>query len=270
MKPSRTDWKYSVDTLMVLCLLGIILIGLLMAFVIPEGRLGDGQSKYFLGLHRHQWGAIHLYLSLAFAALAIVHIVLAWSWIKGKAGGLFGKGRTAALALTALAALAVPFVFWLATSKNDPAYAEFGTGRGRQSLRIGEPARSLPEHPPATGPVAGPGAPPIRAAMPALDASAEPGKAKAVPEEGHGDRTVAGRMEAGTAEVVITGQMTLREVARATGIAAGDIAARLGLPAGASADTTIGRLRKSYGFEMQGLRDAVSELLEGKRRLPAV
>jgi hypothetical protein len=40
MKPSRTDWKSVVDTLMFLCMLGIVLIGLLMGFVIPEGRLG--------------------------------------------------------------------------------------------------------------------------------------------------------------------------------------------------------------------------------------
>jgi len=47
MKLSKTDWKYIVDTLMFLCMVGIVLIGLLMGFVIPEGRLGPGQSKFF-------------------------------------------------------------------------------------------------------------------------------------------------------------------------------------------------------------------------------
>ena len=69
MKIGRTDWKYAVDTLMFLCVLGLVATGLLMAFVIPEGRVETGQSKYFLGLHRHQWGDIHLDLSLAFTEI---------------------------------------------------------------------------------------------------------------------------------------------------------------------------------------------------------
>jgi hypothetical protein len=134
MKFTRTDWKYLVDTLMFLCVVGIVAIGLLMGIVIPEGRMGPGQSKYFLGVHRHQWGDIHLDLSLAFTALLVVHIVLAWNWVKGKAQGLFGKPWKAVVGLTVLAAVIVPLVFWLAAPKNDPAYAEFGEGRGGASV----------------------------------------------------------------------------------------------------------------------------------------
>jgi hypothetical protein len=233
MKFTRTDWKYLVDTLMFLCIVGIVLIGLLMGFVIPEGRLGPDQSKYFLGVHRHQWGDIHLYLSLAFTALVVVHIVLAWNWVKGKAQGLFGKLWKAAIGLTVLAAIVVPLVFWLAAPKNDPAYAEFGEGRGRQGNRVGEEDR-------------------VREGM-------------AAETDTHGDKAIAGRMESGSAEAVITGKMTLREVERATGVPAKDIAARLGLPADVSLDETLGRLRQAYAFEMQALRDIVAELREAKR-----
>ncbi|MBN2265253.1 MAG: DUF4405 domain-containing protein, partial [Candidatus Aminicenantes bacterium] len=145
MRSSRTDWKYVVDTLLFLCFLGLAAVGLLMAFVIPEGRVEIGQSKFFLGLHRHQWGDIHLFLSLAFMALAVVHIVLAWSWVKGKARALFGRAWKAGIGLTVLAACAVPLVFWLALSKNDPAYADLGMGRGRQGLRVDVSDRRLPE-----------------------------------------------------------------------------------------------------------------------------
>jgi small-conductance mechanosensitive channel len=149
MRLSRTDWKYAVDTVMFLSLLGIVAIGLLMAFVIPEGPAELGRSKYVLGLHRHQWGDIHLVLSLAFSAFALVHILLAWSWIKGKAAAVFGRAWKAALVLTVLAALAIPGIFWLAASKNDPAFAEFGAGRGRGSMRSGELERPPQEPPPA-------------------------------------------------------------------------------------------------------------------------
>jgi hypothetical protein len=265
MRLSRTDWKYLVDTLMFLSLLGIVAIGLLVAFVIPEGPAELGGSKYFLGLHRHQWGDIHLALSLAFSAFALVHILLAWSWIKGKAAAVFGRAWKAALVLTVLAAFAVPGVFWLAATKNDPAFAEFGTGRGRGALRSGA-LDHRPQEPPPVAPSDVPAAP---AGEPALTVAPSTEPAKEAPAEGHEERTVAGRMEAGTAEVVITGRMTLREAERATGIPFGDIAARLGLPAGVSPDETIGRLRRTYGFDMQAVRDAVAELLEEKRRGPA-
>ena len=232
MKLSRTDWKFAVDTLMFVTILGVVAIGVLMAFFIPEGRLGAGQSKYFLGLHRHQWGDIHLYLSLAFAIFAAIHIVLAWSWVRGKASCIYGKSWKAAVGLTVLAAVLVPAVFWLVAPKNDPAYAEFGTGHGRGGAWAHEHDRIMPEPPAA--------------------------------EPGHEDRAVAGRMEA-SAEVVITGQMTLRELERVTGVPAADIAAKLGLPSDVARDETLGRLRRVHGFEMQALRDAVAELRTAKK-----
>ena len=256
MKLSRTDWKYTVDTLMFLCLVGIVLIGLLMGFVIPEGRLGPGQSKYFLGVHRHQWGDVHLYLSLAFAALIIVHIVLAWSWTRGKAKGLFGRFWKGAMALSVVAAVLVPAVFWLAASKNDPAYAEFGEGHGQQGRRVVESGRPALEPLDQAASTASAGA--------AAETRDPGGEAPAAPEV-HGDKIVAGRQEAGTAEAVITGKMTLREVERATGIAAKDLAAKVGLPADVSLDETLGRLRQAYGFEMQAVRDAIAEILKAKR-----
>ena len=55
--------KYIVNTILFIDICSIAVIGLLLAFVIPEGRVAQA-SKYFLGLHRHDWGNIHLYLSL--------------------------------------------------------------------------------------------------------------------------------------------------------------------------------------------------------------
>jgi len=255
MKLSRTDWKYVIDTLMVLSILGVTLIGLLMAFVIPEGRLAAGQSKYFLGLHRHQWGDIHLYLSLALAALVIVHVALAWGWIKGKARSLFGRAWAAAVGLTVLAAVLVPAFFWLAASKNDPAYAEFGTGQGGQGRRFVETSRPAAEALEGAAALGGPGAPAAGHAE-----GGEPSAATGL----HQEKTIAGRMEEGTAEAVITGQMTLRDVERVTGVAAKEIAARLGLPPEVSLDETLGRLRRIHGFEMEALRDTVADLLRSR------
>jgi Domain of unknown function (DUF4405) len=256
MKFTRTDWKYVVDTLMFLCMVGIVLIGLLMGFVIPEGRLGPGQSKYFLGVHRHQWGHIHLYLSLAFTAIVIIHIIFAWSWVKGKAESLFGKAWKAAVGLTVLTAVIVPFVFWIAASKNDPTYAEFGEGRGQQARGVatsdGQP-RGLSSQAGAAA----------RAEAPAATHDTQ-GEAAVGPDV-HVGKAVAGRTEATSAEAVITGRMTLLEIEQKTGISALDLGAKLGLPADVSLDETLGHLRQVYGFNMQAVRDAVNELLKAKR-----
>jgi Domain of unknown function (DUF4405) len=256
MKLTRTDWKYVVDTLMFLCLVGIVLIGLLMGFVIPEGRLGPGQSKFFLGVHRHQWGHIHLWLSLAFTALVVVHLVLAWSWFKGKAKGLFGKAWRPALGLTLGAAVLIPVIFWLSASKNNPSYAEFGEGRGQQARGVASndgPSRAPLSRPGDEG----------RAGAPV--STPDPGGEAGVGPDIHGDKAVSGRNEAASAETVITGRMTLRDVEQKTGISAKDLAAKLGLPDDVSLDETLGRLRQVYGFEMQAVRDAVAELLKAKR-----
>jgi hypothetical protein len=58
----------------------IAFLGLLLAFVIPKGNVHSSQ-KYFLGLHRHDWGDIHLYLSLCLVVLLIFHIWFNWTWI---------------------------------------------------------------------------------------------------------------------------------------------------------------------------------------------
>jgi len=75
-------------------------------------------------------------------------------------------------------------------------------------------------------------------------------------------------MEETAAEAMITGQMTLRDVERITGVAAKEIVARLGLPPEVSLDETLGRLRRVHGFEMQALRDTVADLLRSRPPAP--
>ena len=72
----KTDWQYLVDTLLFLCIVGIVFIGFLMGLVIPKGPTAQESAKYFLGLHRHQWGNIHFYLSITFTVLIIIHLIL--------------------------------------------------------------------------------------------------------------------------------------------------------------------------------------------------
>ena len=66
--------KVLVDLGMALTMLFSIFTGLSIWLFLPGGK----QSGYslFLGLSKHLWGDIHLYSSLAFAAILMVHLAL--------------------------------------------------------------------------------------------------------------------------------------------------------------------------------------------------
>lgn len=108
----RNDWKYLVDVLLFVDMCSIAAIGLLMGFVIPAGG-GQSSSKYFLGLHRHQWGDLHLYLSLFLLALLVLHIWLNWTWIVNTTRSAFGEKWKKALGVLSLAWVIVLIVGWI-------------------------------------------------------------------------------------------------------------------------------------------------------------
>jgi hypothetical protein len=220
----KTDWQYLVDTFLFICIVGIAFIGFLMGLVIPRGPQASESAKYFLGLHRHQWGNIHFFLSIAFVVFVIIHLILSWSWIKGKARQLFHKGWGTMLILTASSSLLVLFVFWAFYPKVPGAYEDYGVGAGRRAraeASRGNPflqeerifVRESPEH------------------------------------------------------IVITGQMTLRDLEKASGIPAREIAEVMGLPSKISLDETLGQLRKRSPFAMQEVRDVVAELINKRESL---
>ena len=71
---------------MFVTLMTITGIGFLMKYVLVAGYkrnlLYDGNVElYFLGFTRHEWGSIHLWLSVFFLLLLAFHIVLHWKMI---------------------------------------------------------------------------------------------------------------------------------------------------------------------------------------------
>jgi len=223
----KTDWQYLVDTLLFLCIVGIVVIGFLMGLVIPKGPAAAESAKYFLGLHRHQWGNIHFCLSIAFTVLVIIHLILSWKWIKGKARQIF-KGRwDTALILTAIVSILVLFLFWSFFPKYPGAYEDYG-------IRAGE-----------------------RANTQRLSKEGYP-----MPRERDEEKLTKGRMAEDTSGILITGRMTLYDIEDKTGIPARKIADKLGLPSNAPLNETLGRLRKRHLFTMQDVRDAIANLMK--------
>lgn len=271
----KANWQYLIDTLLFISVVGVVIIGFLLAFVIPKGPSAADSAKYFLGLHRHEWGDIHLYLGISFTTLAVVHLILAWNWIKGKTLGLFGsRWRAALLAMCALP-LVVLAVSWLAFPGEPGLSDHSDTLAARLDRGILE-AGELPAYNPSN-------------TIPAASADTEthskiskqptPITLESVPNTNreeehrpvqHDDEETGltrGRGSEDTSGILITGQTTLSDIERETGISARVLADHLGLPRNASPDERLGRLRKRHPFSMQDVRDVISSLLEQKSAL---
>jgi len=238
------DWKYLVDAFLFISLGGMALIGILLGLVIPAGPVSSESAKYFLGLHRHQWGNIHAYLSIAFVVLTVVHIVLNWKWITARTSQIFRRRAAPIL----ISAVSVPFlvliIFWVLTPKDAARYREYG-------IEIPERGHLQKMVTKDKVPVAGEAV--SKQEYPAEDEfQVEPQRREDATGEDH--RAVG--------SVLISGRQTLYDIERATGLSARSIADRLGLPSSASLNETLGRLRRLYGFEIQEVRELVDRMLK--------
>ena len=77
-----------IDLIMFLLIMPIAGIGFLMKYVLVPGfernvLYGNNVDLDFWGQTRHQWGSIHLILSIVFLALLILHTILHWKMIAG-------------------------------------------------------------------------------------------------------------------------------------------------------------------------------------------
>jgi len=241
----ESDWRYVVDALLFICLVGMAFIGILLGLVIPAGPAAAESAKYFFGLHRHQWGNIHAYLSIAFVILMVVHLLLSWKWITAKTRQIFKRGATPVLILIAALPLGLLLLFWAVTPKDAEKYREYGV----ESSEKGNIQRRVTEElTPESGETAG--------------TQGIPGEA-----ESQADSTDRGDMSEeehrpAVGSLVITGRITLLEIERATGVTGRAIADKLGLPPTVSLNEPLGRLKQRYGFEIQAVRDIVERMVK--------
>jgi hypothetical protein len=248
MRIKESDWRYLVDALLFVCLIGMVFVGVLLGLVLSEGPVSSGGSKYFLGLHRHQWGDIHAYLSIAFVILMAVHLVLSWKWIKAKTRQIFKRGATPALAVIGGLPVAVLFLFWIWTPRDSESFRSYGVGAGERRVT---PRAQLNEAPLSVEKSVRHDD--LRRSERPTEQAVE---AEHFPEEDH---------HAQVGSITITGRQTLRDLENATSIPAGEIVKRMGLPERTSLDETLGRLRRLYGFEIQEVRDQVAQLLKERQ-----
>ena len=88
--------NFVIDALMFVLLAAISGLGFLMKYVLIPGKermvkFGRQVDLYYLGLDRHEWGAIHLILGLIMLGLLVLHIVLHWNPVKSLFRKLIGN-----------------------------------------------------------------------------------------------------------------------------------------------------------------------------------
>jgi len=85
---SNSKLNMSIDIVMLLQMLLMAGIGFIMKYVTLSGeernvRYGNHTDLEFLGLTRHEWGSIHLIISITFLVLLVLHILFHWDVILG-------------------------------------------------------------------------------------------------------------------------------------------------------------------------------------------
>jgi len=85
-KNNKSKINLIIDAILLIVLMSITGLGLMIKYVLLPGYMrneidGNGIELYFMGLTRHQWGTIHLYLGILFLFLLVLHIILHWGMI---------------------------------------------------------------------------------------------------------------------------------------------------------------------------------------------
>jgi len=266
--------KYLTDALLFICIVGLAGIGFLQGFFLTEGPVADLSKKYFLGLHTHQWGHLHFYISIAFAVLVIIHLILSWNWIKATTKKIFKKGWGTALIGIVVLSLLLPLILWLFSTKFAEKYAEFGTrsGRGRNIVvtekqvkgepvipkKISQPLQIKKTEDPLVQQRVSKQEPVQREESVPKAESVHKGSQEHEEEP----KLTRGRLDEHETGILITGQTSLRELEEKTGIPKSTILKEMGIPTNIPYSETLGRLKRRYNFTMQELRDKIEILLK--------
>ncbi len=243
-----------IDAVMFIVLMAMAGLGFMIKFIILPGYkanevYGSNVELRFLGLDRHQWGNIHLYLSLFFLFLLLLHIILHWRMIICIFRSMFSGAKTRLVLSLIVGAVGCFLVLGPFFVK--PEITQFqGRDMRHRSVIVNEES----------------GFSDIGVTVP--DKTEQP--AKNIPEADRqanlksGDETltiedsdIEEEHHDGYESLNINGIMTLREVAERYNIGIEELAGAVKVPA-EYADERLGRLRKRYGFDLNDLRAFVN------------
>ncbi len=255
----RSKLNLSIDIIMFILLLAMAGIGFLIKYVVVSGEVrnvkyGPYVDLEFLGLTRHQWGSIHLIVSIIFLVLLVLHIVFHWRCILSIYKCLFPSPITrsfiaVALVFLTLFALISPFILKPDTVPYEPGYRNRNFYFPETSQNI---ATDETEQEPFSN-----------TSQNVITDDVKP------PEDPESTSTVSSSEEITHHgpeydQYEVYGYNTLNEIAERYSISAGAISSKLGIPSNLSGER-LSWLRKRYPFTMSDVRKIIDELTTQKK-----
>lgn len=216
----KSQLNFIIDVVMLVLMMLAAGIGLLMKYILLPGfarnlKYGRDVELYFWNLDRHQWGSVHLIVSLVLVALVILHIVLHWQQIKCIYRSLVRTSKQR-LWLT-ISLVGICLLFSLGPLLIKPTVH---ASQGHNVERLNEKdsvseRRGLNSH--------------------------------QIVEQQEDDHHSLSE------EIPIYGYMTITDVAQKYNVSASGLARHIGVPVSESG-RKLGQLRRQYGFQMSAVR----------------
>jgi hypothetical protein len=232
----QSKLNLSIDIIMLLLLMPMAGIGLMIKYVLLPGterneRYGGDVDLEFMGLTRHQWGSVHLIISIIFLVLLLIHIILHWKMIVCVFGRMVPNKSLRVLGATLITGVGVLLIAFPLFVK-----PEIVT---RESLHLNRKFKQEVQRAVAPEEVQNKGTNDLVAPPPA-DLSNQ-------------EQTLS---ETVLADHEINGSQTLQFIADKYGVPAEKLAADLNIPLERTGEK-LGRLRKQYSFTMDDVRASV-------------
>ncbi|MBN2862031.1 MAG: DUF4405 domain-containing protein [Bacteroidales bacterium] len=245
---SKSRLNLSIDIVMFILLLAMAGIGFLMKYVVVSGErrnelYGNHVDLEFLGLTRHQWGSIHLSVSILFLVLIILHIILHWKCIVSIYKCMFPSlflqySIVVFLCLFTILTLISPFILEPERVPFEPLY------RNRQFIPSSENSLPATLEEPANNE-----GQPARADGKLSDSDNNKNKDVVTIEE---------HQNSEYDEYEVYGSNTLQYVADRYNVPSSVICSAIGVPED-KAGERLGQLRRRYSFTMTDIRKSISD-----------
>lgn len=265
MKTSLNSWykekaklNIVIDTIMLILMMAVAGLGFLIKFVLLPGfktkaMYGQNIELTFLNLDRHQWGSIHLLLSIILVSLIILHIILHWNMIVCIYKKLFPKRPVRVIFSTGIIFTGIffavsPFLVEPSQQILEPGYRQ----------RLSQSNISGINHMETTGQ-------PIELPANQQTGKKNSGNGEAAiaspPKKSHEKKPKLRKNEHKDFEVDIDGKMTLDQACDKYNVSIASVAAEIGVPVSKS-EYRLGWLRKRYQFQMNDVRAVIESLRE--------
>ena len=225
----KSKISFIIDAFMFLFMALIAGLGFLMKFVLIPGkdrwiRYGRNVELYWLGLDRHEWGAVHLIIGFAFLGLLVIHIILHWNMTVAMFRRIISRNGIRKIIATVffIASLLFVSLSFLAV----PEVQELARGEGHH------------RHAPGN----------INEKEVVIEKSERAGHQRSE-ESRHHVRS----------SIEVRGYMTLNEVAERYEIPIDYLKRKLNLPPSIPGGEKLGWLRRRYGFRMSDVETIIDE-----------